>query len=107
MSNEGFYPSREIAQGEVWYGIKKTSGIVPDFVILGEQRFFDAARFWFKNGLMANSRLVVKKELTEFINKDQVIKHISAIINSFFIDKESKIRIAAQLLSMWCDSVWV
>ncbi len=58
------------------------------------------AKAWYWNGLNKDWKFIPKQG----ISKEGAIRHIQALLNTWFLTKEEKIRHSSKLMSLWFDN---
>lgn len=104
---ERLFQIKEVAFGELHYGTSDYNSIAPKYHFIpkefkfGDNKWRDAAEYWFYKGLHKDSKLIPKR----MIDKEAAIRHIQCLLNCWLINHKYKIAAAAYLLSQWFEDV--
>lgn len=94
---------KDVTFNELYYGFQKKDLIK---VLPREDNFKPKtkwvliAKAWFWKGLNKDWKFVPKQG----ISKEAAIKHIQALLNTWFLSKEEKIKFSSKLMSLWFEN---
>lgn len=88
---------KDVGFGETLYGTNDLESLIPATLPKVSNAWKNIAEQWFKTGLKKESVLVP----VPGIIKENAIKHIMCLFNTWDLNKKQKIDNAAYLLSQW------
>jgi hypothetical protein len=93
---------KEITFNELYYGFneKLLTIVLPrEDNYKPKTKWVLIAKSWFWNGLDKDWKFIPRSG----VSKEAAMKHIQALLNTYCLSKEDKIKYSAKLMSLWFD----
>lgn len=94
---------KNVSFNELYYGFneKTLSKVVPKIDnYKPKTKWLLVAKHWYWYGLNKDWKLIPKSG----VSKEAAMKHIQALLNTWYLSKDEKVAHGAKLLSLWFDN---